>query len=309
MSKSKAKTIKLLLEDGNLKGLISIADSSWNSGELYSAPRETVDDLLKSEACSKYGVYLLLSENTVYVGQAKDLSKRIKQHLIGKEWWDRVVVLTTSDDSLNRSDIDYLESVLIGKASINNKLDCDNRNKGNDPKVSKFRKVELEQYLDEALFLIELIGISVFAEKKAGKKKKKSIEIKHESSITKEQKEIRAKGEARDLLMENGITVSKKYNYGKLQENRGEYWLNPRVEMLENDWDLILNNQVDGYLVYLSVPANSFKVTEKGKGGLIVRPDKPYYIDLNIDFETYVDRLSQCRFEQYIKKIVVYKEE
>ena len=77
MSSAKAKTINLLLYDGDLSGVISIEDSSWNSGELYSAPRESVDELLKTDACSKYGVYLLLSKDMVYVGQASDLKKRI----------------------------------------------------------------------------------------------------------------------------------------------------------------------------------------------------------------------------------------
>lgn len=67
MSKAKAKTINLLLEDGTLNGVISIEDSSWNSGELYSAPRDSVDDLISSDACNKFGVYLLISDDKVYV--------------------------------------------------------------------------------------------------------------------------------------------------------------------------------------------------------------------------------------------------
>ena len=94
MVNQKAKTINLLLESGNLDGIINIESSSWNSGELYSSPRESAEELLKTDACSKYGVYLLLSKEKVYIGQSTDLSLRIKQHLIGKEWWDRVIVLT-----------------------------------------------------------------------------------------------------------------------------------------------------------------------------------------------------------------------
>ena len=41
MKNARAKTINLLLYEGSLKGVISIADSSWNSGELFSAPRES----------------------------------------------------------------------------------------------------------------------------------------------------------------------------------------------------------------------------------------------------------------------------
>ena len=50
MANAKAKTISLLLEDGTLKGVMCIEDSSWNSGELYSAPRESINELMSSEA-------------------------------------------------------------------------------------------------------------------------------------------------------------------------------------------------------------------------------------------------------------------
>ncbi len=95
MAKPKAKTIKLLLEDGTLNGIITIEDTMWNTGEMYAAPKNSVDDLLKLDACSKFGIYMLLSDTTVYVGQAGDLSKRIKQHISGKDWWNRVILLTT----------------------------------------------------------------------------------------------------------------------------------------------------------------------------------------------------------------------
>lgn len=98
----KQKTINLLLYEGDLEGVISIEDSSWNSGELYSAPRDSVSELLETDACKKYGVYLLLSKSMVYVGQSSDLSKRITQHTVGKDWWESVVILTTKDDSLTQ---------------------------------------------------------------------------------------------------------------------------------------------------------------------------------------------------------------
>ena len=115
MSTAKAKTINLLLYDGNLEGVICIEDSSWNAGELYSTPRESVEEQLKTDAVKKYGVYLLLSKDKVYVGQSSDLSKRITYHTVGKDWWETVVILTTSDNRLNHSDIDYLEAKLIEK--------------------------------------------------------------------------------------------------------------------------------------------------------------------------------------------------
>lgn len=167
---AKTKTIKMLLYDGTLNGVMNISDSAWESGKMYSAPRESINDLISRADCKKYGVYLLLSDQQVYVGQASDLERRTRQHLSDKDWWTQVILMTTKDDSFNASDIDYLESSLIDLAAKAGKSDSDNRKRGNPQKVDEFRQAELEQYLEEALFLLELIGIRVF--KKDTRKKR-----------------------------------------------------------------------------------------------------------------------------------------
>lgn len=169
-----AKIINMLLYDGTLSGVIRIDDSNWNAGELFSAPRESISDLFETGACNKYGVYLLLSTDRVYVGQSSDLAKRITQHTSSKDWWESVVILTTRDDSLNHSDIDYLENVLIEKAFASKKVDCDNKKSGNPPKVDIFKKTLLNQYLEEALFLMQLIGLKVFVSEKRKSKGRKT---------------------------------------------------------------------------------------------------------------------------------------
>ena len=80
----------------------------------------------------------------------------------------------TKDDTLNRSDIDYLEYVLIEKANAIQNLDSDNKKSGNPPKVDIFKKTLLNQYLEEALFLMQLIGIRVFAPVKTGGKARRT---------------------------------------------------------------------------------------------------------------------------------------
>lgn len=159
---TKTKTIKMLLYDGSLNGVINISDSAWGSGKMYSAPRELIKKLTSYADCKKYGVYLLLSDRQVYVGQAVDLERRTRQHLTDKDWWTQVILMTTKDDSLTATDIDYLESRLIELAGKAYTFDSDNRKRGNPQKVDEFRCAELEQFLDEALFLLDLIGVSVF---------------------------------------------------------------------------------------------------------------------------------------------------
>ncbi len=297
MANAKAKTINLLLYEGHLDGVISIEDSSWNSGELYSTPRDSVLELLDTDACKKYGVYLLLSKDKVYVGQSSDLSKRITQHTVGKDWWESVVILTTKDDSLTHSDIDYLESVLINKAFKINRLDCDNKNKGNNPKVSKFQKVVLDQYLEEALFLMQLIGITVFSDKPVGTLIN-TIDTKTKLAIG-----TRAKKAAISFIEEKGILIGKQVTYAMKQAGREEFWANPQKELLNQEWWLILNNTATLELIVLKVPKGSLIIK---KDGFHVRADKPELLDLNINTDTLKDRKSGVDFSAFVVKRIKY---
>ncbi len=309
---AQAKTINLLLYDGNLSGVISIEDSSWNSGELYSAPRASVQDLLQTDACNKYGVYLLLSNSMVYVGQSSDLAKRLTQHTIGKDWWESAVILTTKDDNLTRSDIDYLEYVLIDRAFAIDKLDCDNKKKGNPPKVDKFRRVILDQYLAEALFLMQLIGITVFSDGKAKKSDKSAkvapvtpvfntMDVKAKLTLGK-----RVKAEAVQYVKDHGVEIGKEVSYAVRQTNKSEFWINPKVDLLSKDWYIVLNDNKNNQLIVLSIPANTIGLKKGSHSGLVVRADRPEVIDLTIACDNLIDRRSGFDFKPYILQKVPY---
>lgn len=304
-----AKTINLLLYDGSLDGVISIEDSSWNAGELYSAPRNAVADLLKTDACSKYGVYLLLSSKMVYVGQSSDLSKRLNQHIIGKDWWESAIILTTKDDSLNHSDIDYLEYVLIEKAFSVQKLDCDNKKKGNPPKVDKFRKVYLGQYLDEALFLMQLIGVNVFADQHSNKPANKTAGVPVIGSLSTPNPQVigkRAKTEAIDFINKQGIALDKKVSYAVLQKDSEFCWANPNVSCLDADWSIILNDTSANELILLRIPSGAIKISSDKMPGLKTRSDQPHRIDLKISVKTLIDKISGTDLLKYVTDRIKY---
>lgn len=119
--------------NGTLDGITYVKESGgWDfNGILYLCPRDSVDEFLNDDACEKNGVYLLLSNDKVYVGQSINLKKRIKQHLFTKDWWEKVILLTSENDSLNSLYITYLEHELIDRANQCGSLDCDNKTNGN----------------------------------------------------------------------------------------------------------------------------------------------------------------------------------
>lgn len=303
---ARAKTINLLLYDGSLRGVVSIEDSGWYSGEMYSAPREAVEELLKTGACDKYGVYLLISRDRVYVGQSSDLARRIAEHMSAKEWWESVVILTTKDDSLNHTDIDWLETSLIEKARFIGRLDCDNKQKGNPVKVDRFREVALSQYLEEALFLMEFIGIPVFNKKPSGAESRKATRIDVTDIHNRLAFGKRTKTLAIEYAMENGAHLRERASYAVLNERGTEFFLNPKGTMLDGDWSIVLNDTSRFELLVLDVPAGSLCMGREGQQGLATRRDKPEYIDLHIETEHLTDRKSGADFSRFLAHRIGY---
>lgn len=57
----------------------------------------------------------------------------------------------------------------------------------------------------------------------------------------------------------------------------------------------------------LKVPANTFRCSlGKENGVLRIRPDKPMYLDLNINCKTFVDVGSKASFKEYIVETISY---
>lgn len=296
------KTINLLLDDGTLDGMVDVVDNKWQNGELFSCPREKIEDLLAKPEINRYGVYLLLSEDKVYVGQSSNLKARITQHIVGKDWWERAVVLTTQNDSFTKTDIDYLESLLIKKSTDCGTLDSENKNKGNKQKVDKFRKPTLDEYVDEALFVLQLIGVNVFSEKRGKPSLVKIIPSSNPAAI-----ELRHKSEVAKYVKDQGLHLGDSFSYASLQERRDLFWINPHVECVDSDWTLLLNNQVKKEIIILLVPAKTFSLSKTpSKGALLIRKDRPIYIDLNISSKTLIDKRTDCDFSPFLVSVVKY---
>jgi hypothetical protein len=300
---SKARILKLFLKNGTLDGFFNVEDTN-TIVSVYSCPRETIEDLINEEASEGYGVYFLLSENQVYVGQSTNLRKRIDQHKIGKLWWNRAILLTTKNDSLTRSNIDYLESEFIRKAETVQTIDLENKNKGIKQKIDKFDQEYLNKFINESLMILELIGITVFKSRVASLL---GNSIKSKNPITEQDMNLLLKKEAVLFLKNRNIELESHISYGKLQERKNWFWINPDVEFLNHDWTIILNNQILRKIILLKVNMKTYKAAlEKSKETLLLRKDKPNYIDLNINAGTLVDSRSKIDFSKHLIHEVSY---
>lgn len=298
---AEAKTIKLLLSNGSLSGLLIAELLKWD-GILFSSPRVSYQ-LLSNEPESKFwGVYLLVSETQVYIGQANDLLRRIIEHDKNKAWWDRVILLTTKDNSLNRSDIDFLENKLIEKAKEYGTLEASNIQSGKVPKVSRYRETELMDYLEGGLLLLELIGVKVFKHSQTNASLQSMINHSFDyiNNMNKV-KAIKILDEQSNLNMTYSNTT-----FASLQKMKFTFWANPNVKLLERKWYIILNDQFSKQLKLLEIPPNEFGINENHKKRLYVRKDRMEVVDLNINKYNLTDERSKVDFTKYIKKVVSY---
>lgn len=90
------------------------------------------------------------------------------------------------------------------------------------------------------------------------------------------------------------------------QENLDAYWANPQTKLLDTEWWIILNNNVDKELILLLVPKGTLKLRGDDEYGLFVRKDKTELMDIRLDMNTLIDKKSEINFSLYVQKRIPY---
>ena len=131
------RSLRLFLVDGSPGGLITAEIMNW-TGHVLCGPRTLLAAMLKRPEAARTGIYFLIgpdpdnaSRSIVYVGETDDVASRLRQHNRseeqgGKDFWEKVVFVTSKDQNLTKSHVKYLESALIeivrdaGRAGLQN---------------------------------------------------------------------------------------------------------------------------------------------------------------------------------------------
>ena len=162
---SEPLSIKIFLAKGSSSSLRTAEISNW-SGKAIACSRKELDEFSKREEASRPGVYLLIgsdietNEPSVYVGEAEEVGKRLKQHL-SKEFWNQVVAFVSKDENLTKAHIKYLEGKLIeignnaGKGIIQN-------SQGSGARLPESDQAEMDIFLDRILKLLPVMGTTLF---------------------------------------------------------------------------------------------------------------------------------------------------
>ncbi|MHC8392286.1 GIY-YIG nuclease family protein [Pseudomonas sp. LB3P93] len=121
---NQGRSIRMFLIDGTPNGLLTAEIINW-SGHVLTGPRSKLTELVQRPECGRTGVYFLMGpdpdgspRNRVYIGESDDVAQRLKQHNRaedqgGKDFWERVCLVTSKDLNLTKAHVKYLESWLM----------------------------------------------------------------------------------------------------------------------------------------------------------------------------------------------------
>ena len=296
---SRAKVINVVLESGTLDGVVQISNKTGDDVIIFSAPRKSIDELLELEQSRNFGVYLLLSEKKVYIGQSTDLKNRIKNHIVNKDWWNRVILMTSASNRFNHSDIDYLESALIDKAQLNHSLDTENKKSGNKVNIQRGDQITLDNYLEDSMFLLDFIGVTVFGKESQDKDKQRI------SLVSSKVMQLVQRSNAIKYLQSKNV-IAKDYSYAKRKDIKDEYGIDPQVSKTDKEWIIVLNNTVEYKFFIIRVPEGTIDREQIKK--FRRRKDDKNKLTLLIDGVTLVDKRSGFDFSPFVEQIIPYED-
>ncbi len=94
--------------------------------KLFNIQRTDNDFLSKfKDELLKPALYILLNKKTgkAYVGETDTFLSRLQNHIANKEFWVEALAFTANDDSLSKTEVQYLEHLAYSKASQMNVYD------------------------------------------------------------------------------------------------------------------------------------------------------------------------------------------
>lgn len=157
-------TIKLFLVEGSPSGLVTAGIGQW-TGQAIVVPRTKVADFSSRPEAKRPGVYVLVGPDPdkedrerVYVGETEQVIDRLKLHVKDKDFWTRACLFTSSDGSLTKAHVKYLESRLIEVAKDRGRGAMENGKASALPALPEADVSDMEHFLERILVLLPVLG-------------------------------------------------------------------------------------------------------------------------------------------------------
>lgn len=175
-SMTHGKSIKLFLADGSVNGILTAEIINW-TGHVLSAPRTKLPALIQREECARTGIYFLVGHDpekllpSVYIGESDDVANRLKQHnrteeAGGKDFWEKVCLVTGKDQNITKTHIKYLESRLIDIAKRSGQCQLMNSTAHVYNRLPESDTADMEYFLEQIQVVLPALGFTFLKEMK-----------------------------------------------------------------------------------------------------------------------------------------------
>lgn len=161
-------TIKLFLVKGSPTGLRTAEISNW-TGKAIAGPRSDLEGFLNRHELKTPGVYMLSgvdaesSEPVIYIGEAENVSKRLKQHAQNesKDYWVHTSAFVSKDDNLTKAHIKYIEGKLIQQVHVSKRVMVMN-SASSGSSLPEADRAEMDVFIERMIQLLPVLGIHHF---------------------------------------------------------------------------------------------------------------------------------------------------
>lgn len=172
---SHGRGIRLFLVDGSPNGLLTAEIMNW-TGHALTGPRTKLTELVQRPECGRTGVYFLVGPDPdnamrplVYIGESDDVAKRLKQHNRpedqgGKDFWERVCLITSKDQNLTKAHVKFLESQLIAIAKQSGRCGLVNGTAHDYTVLPESDRADMAFFIEQVRIILPVIGFDSLRE-------------------------------------------------------------------------------------------------------------------------------------------------
>lgn len=172
---STGRSIRLFLVDGTPNGLLTAEIMNW-TGHVLTAPRSKLAELVQRPECARAGIYFLVGpdpddnlKTRVYIGESDDVAQRLKQHNRpeeqgGKDFWEKVCLVTSKDLNLTKAHVKYLESQLIKIAANSMRCVIGNGTAHSYLSLPESDRADMAYFLEQIRTILPVLGFDFLRE-------------------------------------------------------------------------------------------------------------------------------------------------
>lgn len=151
------------MKDSDPNG-IKIAELSVSTAKVYVIPKNKINFVNKRQDLKSPALYMLFDDErtSVYIGECENFVRRIKSHEVNKDFWQWAVVVISSNNSLDKADVKFLESYAVMRAIEIGRFEVQNRTNPNQNRLHEFKQETILDFFDDVELLVSTLGFNLF---------------------------------------------------------------------------------------------------------------------------------------------------